>query len=88
MTIWKKKGFVRSVAFVLATVILGVVSAPAFTGDEVEATNDICQKALVNCFESALESALKTLGASLLYAIPYCLNGYLFCEKYVANFQR
>jgi len=84
MTIWKKNGFVRTVAFVLVAAILGVVSGPALS----YGGQDICQRALWDCFGSALDSALETLGSSLVSAIPYCLNGYIFCEKYVANFLR
>jgi hypothetical protein len=83
MNIFKKlSGTERLIALALAMVFLGMIVAPAAIAEE-ESEKKICEKAWLRCMVDAAIAAFLSKGASILFSIQFCLDGYVFCERYV-----
>ena len=88
MVIGRTKDFGRIVAFILAAAIISAAGAPALRGEEDDGEKGLCREALEKCFLSYLAGALASWGLSAFASLVFCLNGYAFCERYVAPYLR
>jgi hypothetical protein len=87
MTKRKKTGWMRVVAFLLVTTILGAASAQAFAEEEGDSAG-ICWTAFENCLLWGIKSGLAASGIGAGVFAAYCLTGFAFCERYVVPYLR